>query len=142
MSLLEVDDLAVSFARAGERTRVLEGVSFGIGSREILGIVGESGSGKTVTALAIARLLGEQGRIDRGRILFEAMDLAALPPDRMTGIRGRSLAMIFQEPMTSLNPLLKVGFQVAETLTEHLRLDRREARRCRRSTSVICEPTV
>jgi len=129
VSLLEVDDLTVSFARTGERTRVLEGVSFGIDAGEILGIVGESGSGKTVTALAIARLLGEQGQIDRGRILFDGSDLARLPLDRMSEFRGRSLAMIFQEPMTSLNPLLKVGFQVAETLIEHLHLDRREAQR-------------
>ena len=127
MSLLEVDDLAVSFARAGRRVRVLDGVSFSIEPSEILGVVGESGSGKTVTALALARLLGEQGTIERGRIMLDGRDLATLSADEMTAVRGRDLAMIFQEPMTSLNPLLKVGFQVGEVLTEHLGLDRAEA---------------
>jgi oligopeptide/dipeptide ABC transporter ATP-binding protein len=127
VSLLEVDDLTVSFARAGARVRVLDGVSFTIEPGEILGVVGESGSGKTVTALALARLLGEQGAIERGRIVLAGRDLAALTPEEMTEVRGRDLAMIFQEPMTSLNPLLKAGFQVAEVLTEHLGLDRAQA---------------
>jgi len=127
MSLLEVDDLAVSFSRAGRRVRVLDGISFAIETGEILGVVGESGSGKTVTALALARLLGEQGTIERGRIVLDGRDLAALPAAEMTEVRGRDLAMIFQEPMTSLNPLLKAGFQVAEVLREHLRLDRTAA---------------
>ncbi len=129
MSLLEVEDPAVSFARAGRRVRVLDGVSFAIEPGEILGVVGESGSGKTVTALALARLLGEQGAIERGRIRLDGRDLATLSAGEMTQVRGRDLAMIFQEPMTSLNPLLKVGFQVAEVLTEHLDLGRAEAMR-------------
>jgi oligopeptide/dipeptide ABC transporter ATP-binding protein len=129
VSLLEVDDLAVSFARAGRRVRVLDGVSFAIEPGEILGVVGESGSGKTVTALALARLLGEQGAIERGRVTLDGRDLTALSPDQMTDVRGRDLAMIFQEPMTSLNPLLKAGFQVAEVLIEHLAIGRAEAMR-------------
>jgi peptide/nickel transport system ATP-binding protein len=127
VSLLAVEDLAVSFGRASQRVRVLDGVSFAIEPGEILGVVGESGSGKTVTALAVARLLGEQGTIERGRILLDGRDLAALSADEMTDLRGRELAMIFQEPMTSLNPLLKAGFQVAEVLMEHLGLGRAEA---------------
>jgi len=129
VSLLVVEDLAVSFGRAGRRVRVLDGISFAIEPGEILGVVGESGSGKTVTALALARLLGEQGTIERGRILLDGRDLAALSADEMTDVRGRDLAMIFQEPMTSLNPLLRAGFQVAEVLMEHLGLARAEAMR-------------
>jgi oligopeptide/dipeptide ABC transporter ATP-binding protein len=129
VSLLEVEDLAVSFARGGRRMRVLDGVSFSIEPGEILGVVGESGSGKTVTALSLARLLGEQGAIDRGAIKLGGRNLTALSADEMTKVRGRDLAMIFQEPMTSLNPLLKAGFQVAEVLMEHLGLDRAQARR-------------
>ncbi|HXA71381.1 MAG TPA: ABC transporter ATP-binding protein [Stellaceae bacterium] len=129
MSLLVVEDLAVSFGRAGRRVRVLDGISFAIEPGEILGVVGESGSGKTVTALALARLLGEQGTIERGRILLDGRDLAALSAEEMTDVRGRDLAMIFQEPMTSLNPLLRAGFQVAEVLMEHLGLARAEAMR-------------
>jgi oligopeptide/dipeptide ABC transporter ATP-binding protein len=129
MSLLEVDDLTVSFARGGRRVRILDGVSFAIEPGEILGVVGESGSGKTVTALSLPRLLGEQGTIDRGRIRLGGRDLTALSADELTTVRGKDLAMIFQEPMTSLNPLLKVGFQIAEVLVEHLSLDRARAKR-------------
>jgi oligopeptide/dipeptide ABC transporter ATP-binding protein len=130
VSLLEVEDLAVSFARSGRRIQVLDGVSFSIEPGEILGVVGESGSGKTVTALGLARLLGEQGTIDRGRIRLGGRDLTTLSANEMTRVRGQDLAMIFQEPMTSLNPLLKAGFQVAEVLMEHLGLDRAHAMRC------------
>jgi peptide/nickel transport system ATP-binding protein len=129
MSLLEVEDLAVSFTRDGRRVRVLDGVSFAIEPGEILGVVGESGSGKTVTALSLARLLGEQGAIERGRISLGDRDLTKLSADEMPSVRGRDIAMIFQEPMTSLNPLLKVGFQIAEVLTEHLGFERAQAKR-------------
>jgi len=135
MSLLEVEDLAVSFTRDGRRVRVLDGVSFSIEPGEILGVVGESGSGKTVTALSLARLLGEQGSIERGRISLDGRDLTVLSADEMTKVRGQDIAMIFQEPMTSLNPLLKVGFQIAEVLMEHLRLDRAQAKR--RATDLL-----
>jgi peptide/nickel transport system ATP-binding protein len=125
--LLEVDDLAVSFSHAGRKTTVLDGVSFEIRQGEILGIVGESGSGKTVTALSIIRLLGEQGAIDRGRIVLDGRDIAGLGQDEICAIRGREIAMIFQEPMTSLNPVLPIGFQVGEPLIEHLGVGRRAA---------------
>jgi oligopeptide/dipeptide ABC transporter ATP-binding protein len=125
--LLSVEDLAVSFSEAGKTRRVVDGVSFDLARGEIVTLVGESGSGKTVTALAIARLLGEQGRIERGRIRLGERELTALPEAEIRALRGRELAMIFQEPMTSLNPLLTVGFQIAETLIEHMGLSRKAA---------------
>jgi oligopeptide/dipeptide ABC transporter ATP-binding protein len=106
---------------------VLEDVSFTVGEGEVVGLVGESGSGKSVTALAILGLLGEQGRVDAGEIRLEGRDLVPLLEREWLGVRGRRVAMVFQEPMTSLNPLLPVGFQVAEVLEEHLGLPRRRA---------------
>jgi oligopeptide/dipeptide ABC transporter ATP-binding protein len=125
--LLAIDDLAVSFSQAGRKRLVLDGVSLTIARGEIVTVVGESGSGKTVTALAVARLLGEQGTIERGRIALDGRELTTLAEGEMRAVRGRDVAMIFQEPMTSLNPLLTVGFQIAETLIEHLGISRREA---------------
>ncbi|MGH6920483.1 MAG: ABC transporter ATP-binding protein, partial [Geminicoccaceae bacterium] len=122
--LLEVDDLTVSFSTLRRRLVVLEGVRFAIGHGEILGVVGESGSGKSVSALAIMRLLGEQGAIDRGRIMLDEVELTALAAGAMLKVRGRDVAMIFQEPMTSLNPVYTVGFQIAEVLIEHLGMAR------------------
>jgi len=125
--LLAVDDLAVSFSQAGRKRLVLDGVSLTVKRGEIVTIVGESGSGKTVTALAIARLLGEQGVIERGSIALDGRELTTLSEAEIRALRGRDVAMVFQEPMTSLNPLLPVGFQIAEALTEHLGLSRRQA---------------
>jgi oligopeptide/dipeptide ABC transporter ATP-binding protein len=118
--LLEVRDLSVSFATPRGAVPVLDGVSFGVQEGEVVGLVGESGSGKSVTALSILALLGEQGRVDAGEIRFEGRDLVPLPEREWLRVRGRQIAMVFQEPMTSLNPLLPVGFQVAEVLEEHL----------------------
>jgi oligopeptide/dipeptide ABC transporter ATP-binding protein len=123
-ALLAVDDLSVAF----DKGTVLNGVSFEIAPGEILGIVGESGSGKSVTALAVMRLLGAQGRIAAGHIRLDGTDLTALPEAAMRDLRGREIAMIFQEPMTSLNPLLTVGFQIAETLHEKVKLPWPQAR--------------
>jgi ABC-type dipeptide/oligopeptide/nickel transport system ATPase component len=125
--LLEVDDLTVSFSTLRGRLTVLEGVRFAIGRGEILGVVGESGSGKSVSALAIMRLLGEKGAIDRGRIVLDDAELTALNEAEMLDVRGRHVAMIFQEPMTSLNPVYTVGFQIAEVLMEHLGMARAAA---------------
>jgi peptide/nickel transport system ATP-binding protein len=125
--LLEVDDLTVSFSTLRRRLVVLDGVRFAIGRGEILGVVGESGSGKSVSALAIMRLLGEQGAIDRGRIMLDDVELTALDAAAMLSVRGRDVAMIFQEPMTSLNPVYTVGFQIAEVLIEHLGMARAAA---------------
>jgi oligopeptide/dipeptide ABC transporter ATP-binding protein len=125
--LLRVTDLAVSFQVLHGRLTVLEDVSFEIGHGEVLGVVGESGSGKSVTALSIMGLLGEQGRIERGQIQLAGRHLARLPEAAMLDIRGREVSMIFQEPMTSLNPVYTVGFQIAEVLMTHLRLGRAPA---------------
>ena len=122
MSLLSVADLAVSFGP----TRVLEGVSFDIAEGEVLGVVGESGSGKSMTALAIMGLLPEHGRA-AGRIVFEGRDLLALPEREMQRLRGERVAMIFQEPMSSLNPVFTIGEQIAEVLRRHRGMDRRSA---------------
>jgi oligopeptide/dipeptide ABC transporter ATP-binding protein len=125
--LLDVRDLSVSFTATRGRVPVLERVSLAVRAGEIVGLVGESGSGKSVTALSILGLLGEQGRVDAGQVRFEGRNLIGLPERELRTVRGRRIAMVFQEPMTSLNPLLPVGFQVAEVLEEHLGLGRREA---------------
>jgi oligopeptide/dipeptide ABC transporter ATP-binding protein len=125
--LLEVRDLSVSFATPRGSVPVLDGVSLSVREGEVVGLVGESGSGKSVTALSILGLLGEQGRVDRGEIRLDGRDLVPLPEREWLRVRGRQVAMVFQEPMTSLNPLLQVGFQVAEVVEEHLGLGRREA---------------
>jgi phosphonate C-P lyase system protein PhnK len=118
-----VRDLSVAFGR----NTVVEGVSFDLAPGEILGVVGESGSGKSVTALSIMRLIPSPGRVT-GRIDFAGQDLMALPEPRMREIRGRDIAMIFQEPMTSLNPVFTCGDQVMEALVHHRGLDRAGAR--------------
>jgi oligopeptide/dipeptide ABC transporter ATP-binding protein len=125
--VLAVEELSVAFRAPRGSRQVLSAVSFTIGPGEILGVVGESGSGKSVTAMAVMRLLGAQGLITGGAIRLEGEDIARLPEPAMRGIRGRRIAMIFQEPMTSLNPLLTVGFQIAEVLREKLGLRRAEA---------------
>jgi peptide/nickel transport system ATP-binding protein len=127
--LLEVRDLAVAFSGARGKQRVVEEVSFTIAAGEILGVVGESGSGKTVTALALARLLGAQGEIESGSVRLDGHPIDTLSDEAFRRLRGRHIAMIFQEPMTSLNPLLTVGFQIAEVLVEHLGLGRGAALR-------------
>jgi peptide/nickel transport system ATP-binding protein/oligopeptide transport system ATP-binding protein len=122
--LLEVSGLSVSFATPRGQVPVLDDVSLSVREGEVVGLVGESGSGKSVTALSILGLLGEQGRVDAGQIRLDGRDLLPLPEREWLRVRGRQVAMIFQEPMTSLNPLLPVGFQVAEVLEEHLGLGR------------------
>jgi oligopeptide/dipeptide ABC transporter ATP-binding protein len=126
--MLDVANLSVGFRTESGPREVLSGISLAIAPGEILGLVGESGSGKSVTALAIMRLLGEQGRATSGRITLDGTDLLSVSPDAMRAIRGRDIGMIFQEPMTSLNPLLRIGFQIAETLHAHTSLARQAAR--------------
>ena len=125
MTLLSVQDLSVAFGPI----RVLEGVSFEIAEGEVLGVVGESGSGKSMTALAMMGLLPMGGRVAAGRIDFEGNDITHLPEREMQHLRGARMAMIFQEPMASLNPVLTVGEQIAEVLRRHRGLDRRAAHR-------------
>jgi oligopeptide/dipeptide ABC transporter ATP-binding protein len=125
--LLEVAGLRVDFQTLDGPIRVIDGVGFTIARGEVLGLVGESGSGKSVTSLAIMRLLGEQGRIAEGSIRLGDSILTTLSEAEMLAVRGRRVSMIFQEPMTSLNPVYTVGFQIAEVLVEHLGLGVREA---------------
>jgi peptide/nickel transport system ATP-binding protein len=112
--LLQIHDLSIHF---GDRAAVRK-LSLSIDQGQSLGLVGESGSGKSVTALAVMRLLDPSARI-AGSIRFDDADLLALPPDSMRRLRGRDLAMIFQEPMTALNPVMSVGEQVAEAVRAH-----------------------
>ncbi len=127
--LLSVRNLKTHFFNADGVTRAVDGVSFDVAAGETLGIVGESGCGKSVTALSVMRLLPEKvARIAEGSILFEGQDLAALDERAMRQVRGNRIAMIFQEPMTSLNPLLRVGEQIAEALRIHTGANRRAAR--------------
>jgi peptide/nickel transport system ATP-binding protein len=128
LTLLQVRDLRTHFFTADGIVRAVDGVSFDLGAGETLGIVGESGCGKSVTALSILRLLpAETSRIVGGSIAFDGHDLTTLPSEAMRAIRGHRIAMIFQEPMTSLNPVLTVGTQIAESVERHLRLSRRAA---------------
>jgi peptide/nickel transport system ATP-binding protein len=128
-SLLEVDDLHVQFQTSRGVVRAVEGLSFHIDPGEVVAIVGESGSGKSVSALSIMRLLPRlTGRIPKGRVMFEGRNLLDLSDEQMREIRGREISMIFQEPMTSLNPILTIGLQITEPLTIHLGMSAEEAR--------------
>jgi peptide/nickel transport system ATP-binding protein len=127
--LLDVRDLAVEFRGRDGTVRAVDGLSFTVAPGETLAIVGESGCGKSVTALSILRLLDEPaGRIAGGSVLFGGRDLSALPEREMRRVRGREISMIFQEPMTSLNPVITIGRQIDEALRLHLRLDADKAR--------------
>ncbi|BBK34580.1 peptide/nickel transport system ATP-binding protein [Stella humosa] len=128
MALLEIDDLSVAFGPARRPTIVVDRVGFTVDTRETVALVGESGSGKSVTAMAVMRLLQEPGRVAGGSIRFDGHDLARLSEREMARIRGDRIAMIFQEPMSSLNPLLSVGGHVMEPLRLHRRLSRTDAR--------------
>ena len=125
--LLAIEDLSVSFRTDRGIVRAVQGVSLQVRGGETLAIVGESGSGKSVTALSILRLLGDAAAVDSGRILFDGEDLLELSEDAIRGIRGDRIAMIFQEPMSSLNPVLTIGKQVAEPIRLHRGLSWEEA---------------
>jgi oligopeptide/dipeptide ABC transporter ATP-binding protein len=118
--LLSVRDLTVSFRTETGRVRALFGVSFSLPPGETLGLVGESGCGKTVTALSLLKLRpSPPAVIEKGTVFFRGRDLIPLPEERMCDVRGKEISMIFQEPMTSLNPVLTIGDQVAEVFTAH-----------------------
>ena len=126
--LLEVDDLTTYFFTRDGIVRAVDGVSFSVMRGEVLAIVGESGCGKSVTSLSIMRLVASPpGRTVRGRVLFEGRDLLGLPEPEMRKVRGNAISMIFQEPMTSLNPVLTIGHQIAESLVVHRGLSRERA---------------
>ena len=126
--LLSIKNLTVIFkTRLGE-VPVIDDVSFSIAPGEIMGIVGESGCGKTMTSLAIMRLMPEQGKVTSGSIRLSGEDLVVASEARMRGLRGNEISMVFQEPMTSLNPVFSVGEQIAEVLKAHQGLSKSEAR--------------
>lgn len=129
MSLLQVQDLVVEFPTRRGTLRALDTISFEIAPGEILGVVGESGAGKSLTGAAIIGLLEPPGRVAGGRIVLEGQRIDDLPADRMRSIRGRKIGAIFQDPLTSLNPLYTIGRQLVETIQAHLPVSAEEARR-------------
>src|SRR5579885_1940721 len=130
MALLEVRDLVVRFRTRDGTIHAVNGVSFQLEPGETLGLVGESGCGKSVTNLAIIRLLPRPaGRIEGGEVRFDGQDLLRLPESEIRQIRGRDIAMIFQDPMTSLNPVLTIEEQLVETIQAHRAVSVEEARR-------------
>ena len=129
MSILQVRDLATHFFTREGVVRAVDGVSFDLAAGETLGIVGESGCGKSVTALSILRLIPAQaGRVVGGSVRFEGRELTTLSEEEMRQVRGHKISMIFQEPMTSLNPVLTIGTQIAENVVRHWGVGWREAR--------------
>jgi oligopeptide transport system ATP-binding protein len=133
--LLQVEDLRVEFTTRRGVVFAVNGISFEIARGETLGIVGESGCGKSVTSLAVLGLLARNGRVASGRALFEGRDLLELNDRALRRVRGREIAMIFQDPMTSLNPVLTIGRQIREPLETHFGMDRKDAEE--RATELI-----
>ena len=127
-ALLEIEDLNVQFVTSHGTVRAVEGLSYTVHPGEMVAIVGESGSGKSVSALAVMQLLPSGTARTRGSIRFGGRELLGLTDEEMRRIRGREIAMIFQEPMTSLNPVLRIGLQITEPLTIHLKMDEKAAR--------------
>ena len=126
--LLRVENLTTVFETPGDRVVAVDDVSFEIFKGETLGLVGESGSGKSVTAFSIIQLLQPPGRITSGRITFGGRDLLTLPGQEMRKVRGAGIGFVFQEPMAALNPVMRVGAQVAEALVVHGLASKRDAR--------------
>ncbi len=127
--VLEVEGLVTSFPGERGPARVVDGVDLQLDAGEVLALVGESGCGKSMTALSVMRLVPKPGRVVEGRVVLEGRDLLTLPITEMRAVRGSAASMIFQEPMTSLNPVQRVGDQVVEAIQLHQRLARDEARR-------------
>jgi oligopeptide transport system ATP-binding protein len=128
--LLEVRDLYTKFYTQDGIVNAVNGVSFSLGEGETLGIVGESGCGKSVSMLSVMRLIAQPpGRITAGQVMFQDRDLLALSEDKMREVRGNKIAMVFQDPMTSLNPVLTIGQQIMEALQLHLGMDKEQARK-------------
>ena len=127
--VLSVRNLRVEFATRHQTLRAIDGVSFDIARGEVLGVVGESGAGKSVTGLAVIGLIDRPGRIAGGEILLSGSRIDNLPPDEMRRIRGKRIGMIFQDPLTSLNPLYRIGDQLIETIRTHTSLSEQAARK-------------
>jgi peptide/nickel transport system ATP-binding protein len=126
--LLEVRDLKVSFRTEDGLVQAVDGVSLSLSEGETLGIVGESGSGKSVTMMSVMRLISDPNARFEGQVLYKGHDLMTLNPDQMREIRGTGIAMIFQDPMTSLNPVYRVGWQIAEQIRAHENVSKQAAR--------------
>jgi peptide/nickel transport system ATP-binding protein len=132
--LLSVEDVQVDLPTPRGNLRAVDRVNLTLGAGQTLGVVGESGCGKTMLSRAILQLLPKKAKLS-GRVMFDGQDLLALSPEKLRKLRGRSLAVVFQDPMTSLNPVLTIGTQLIETLQEHLELD--DAAATRRSVELL-----
>lgn len=126
--MLDVQDLRVSFSTEEGTVQVLKGLSYSLSKGKVLAVVGESGSGKTVHALSLLRLLPPTANIEGGRVLFEGQDLVALSEKQLRKLRGARISMIFQDPMSSLNPVLTVGEQLQETILAHRKISKLRAK--------------
>ncbi|MBF0290710.1 MAG: ABC transporter ATP-binding protein [Nitrospinae bacterium] len=126
-NLLDIQDLQVHFPAPGGVAKAVDGVSYSVMAGETLGVVGESGCGKTLSALSILRLVPPPGKIAGGKIVFEGADLLTLSNEEMRKVRGKKIGMIFQEPMTALNPVFTIGDQIAEGIRLHFGASRQEA---------------
>ena len=135
MALLEIDNLRVEFPTQGAVMHAVDGVSFKLDEGEVLGIVGESGSGKSVTMMALMGLIGYPGQVRADRLRFAGQDLLGLSDRQRRTLVGKDIAMIFQDPTTSLNPCFTVGFQLIEVLRLHLKMDKASARK--RATELL-----
>ena len=135
--VLSVRNLRVEFASRRGALRAIDGVSFDIAKGEVLGVVGESGAGKSVTGLAAIGLIDPPGRIAGGEILLSGLRIDNLPPEQMRRIRGKRIAMIFQDTLTSLNPLYRIGDQLVETIRTHLNMNETQARK--RAVDLLAE---
>src|SRR5450830_110503 len=127
MALLEIENLSVEFPSQSGVMHAVDGVSLSLEEGEVLGIVGESGSGKSVTMMALMGLVAYPGRVSADKLRFAGHDLLALSDSERNKLTGKDVAMIFQEPTTSLNPCFTIGFQITEVLRLHLGLDRKAA---------------
>ncbi len=128
IAVLVVENLETQFASSAGLVRAVDGVSFSVDRGEILGLVGESGSGKSITGFSILGLIEPPGRVAGGRILFQGEDLVGLPTERLRRLRGKKIAMIFQDPMMTLNPVLSIETQMVEAVLAHDAVSREEAR--------------
>src|SRR5215472_13088088 len=126
MALLEIENLSVAFPSAAATGRAVDGVSVIVAEGESLGVVGESGSGKSLTMLAVMGLVPHPGHVTADRLRFKGRDLMRLSGRERRQLAGKRMAMIFQDPMTSLNPCFTIGFQLVEMLRIHEKMDRRE----------------
>src|SRR5438552_5776394 len=125
--LLEVKDLKVTFRTEEGLVRAVDGVSFTLERGDVLGIVGESGSGKSVTAMSVMRLINDPNMQVSGEVIYKGRNLMELPEKHMYQVRGQEIAMIFQDPMTSLNPVYRVGDQIVEAIQTHFEIPIRQA---------------